>query len=83
MDFGSVRECSLTIRGKTPLPVNTITVRVRNETGEDTAEAVDFTAEREEQSFRISVPGGRCTVTFVFLPGSSFDFDMFRFAPLI
>lgn len=81
MDFGGIRECSLTIRGKTPLQVNTITVRVRNEEGEETAEAVDFAAGREEQTFRIPVPGGRCTVTFVFLPGSAFDFDMFRFRP--
>ena len=81
MDFGGTRECGLTIRGKTPLQVNTITVRVRNENGDETAEALDFTSGRDEQSFRISVPGGRCTVTFVFLPGSSFDFDMFRFEP--
>ena len=81
MDFGGAWECSLTIRGKTPLQLNTITIRIRNEEGEETAEAVDFAAGREEQTYRIHVPGGRCTVTFVFLPGSAFDFDMFRFQP--
>jgi hypothetical protein len=28
----------------------------------------------------VHTPGGDCTVTFIFLPGSSFDFDSFRFS---
>ena len=79
MDFCDVSECTLMIRGKTPLAVNTATVRIRNENGRETAEAVNFVHGNPEQFFRVHVPGGRCTVTFVFLPGSSFDFEAFRF----
>ena len=32
-----------------------------------------------KQYFRVRVPGGICSVAFVFLPGSSFDFDAFQF----
>jgi hypothetical protein len=29
--------------------------------------------------FPVRTPGGLCSVTFVFLPGSAFDFEAFRF----
>ncbi len=81
MDFGCTENSVLTLRGKTDLPVNTVTVRIRNEKGEETAEAIDFSGNgAAEQIFGVAVPGGCCTVTFVFLPGSSFDFDSFRFS---
>jgi len=35
--------------------------------------------DRRTQSMKLSVPTGICTVTFVFLPGSHFDFERFRF----
>ena len=81
MDFGNTEQCMLSIRGKTVLPVNTITVRIRNGEGKETTDAVDFTRSGgTDQSFRVHTPGGDCTVTFIFLPGSSFDFDSFRFS---
>ena len=81
MDFGNTEECMLSIRGKTDLPVNTITVRIRNGEGKETTDAVDVTLSGgTDQSFRVHTPGGDCTVTFIFLPGSSFDFDSFRFS---
>ncbi len=81
MDFGNTEECMLSIRGETDLPVNTITVRIRNGEGKETTDAVDFTRSGgKDQSFRMHTPGGDCTVTFIFLPGSSFDFDSFRFS---
>ena len=80
MEFDGTKECGLIIRGGTELQVNTVTVRIRNEKGEETASAVDFLGTGgPEQSFRVCTPGGCCTVTFVFLPGSSFDFDSFSF----
>ena len=80
MDFGKAGEVLLEIEGRTVLPVNTITVRIRNEQGEETISAAEFTGEGpERQQFRISVPEGNSTVSFVFLPGSSFDFMSFRF----
>jgi beta-galactosidase len=32
-----------------------------------------------KQRFFVRVPEGSCTVSFVFLPGSAFDFRSFRF----
>ena len=80
MDFGETKECTLSISGRTKLKENTVTVRIRNDKGEETASAVDFRGEGgPEQSFRVCTPGGLCEVTFVFLPGSAFDFKSFRF----
>ena len=79
MNFEDIRKCKLMICGKSLLPVNTITIIFRNEQGEETREAVDFTAERQVHIFNVHVPGGCCTVTFVFLPGSHFNFEKFCF----
>ena len=80
MDFGKAGEVVLEIEGRTTLPVNTITVRVRNEQGEETISAAEFKGTGpEKQQFGMSVPEGNSTVSFIFLPGSSFDFMSFRF----
>ncbi len=82
MDFGSLGQCALAIRGATDLEVNAITVRIRNENGKETVNVANFRGGAEgEQRFDTELPGGLCTVTFVFLPGSSFDFESFRFIP--
>ena len=39
-------------------------------------------SERGEQTFTVDAPKGLCEVSFVFLPGSSFDFYGFHFAPV-
>ena len=81
MDFADEKEVLLEIRGKTPLPVNTVSVRVKNREGDEAASVFDFTGGGgEAQSARIRVPGGLCSVAFVFLPGSRFDFESFRFS---
>ena len=80
MDFGNARETALEICGRTKLPVNTINVRIRNLQGEETVTAAEFKGKGDKvQRFDIKVPEGRCSVSFVFLPGSSFDFNAFRF----
>ncbi len=79
MDFGSTGECSLTIRGRTGLETNTIVLHIRNGSEETTEVANFLGAGGEEQRFPVHTPGGLCSVTFVFLPGSSFDFESFRF----
>ena len=80
MDFGEAEKCSLMIRGKTKLQTNSITVKIQNDYGEETNEVLDFHGNgAEEQCFSVRVPGGVCSVTFVFLPGSVFDFTSFRF----
>ena len=80
MDFGACTEAFLEIEGATPLARNPITVRIRNEDGAETTEIADFTGKGgARQRFALKTPGGNCTVTFVFLPGSQFDFAGFRF----
>ena len=80
MDFGQQTEVVLEIEGNTALPVNTVCVRIKNEQGDETTFAADFSGQGEtKQRFRLQVPKGECTVSFVFLPGCSFDFISFRF----
>lgn len=80
MDFGEGGDALLEIDGSTDLPVNTIMIRIRKEDGTETAETAEFTGNGgQKQSFRIRVPSGPCSVRFVFLPGSRFDFHRFVF----
>ena len=80
MDFGGEEEVFLEVRGHTPLPVNTITVRIRNGQGNETTGLADYAGDGQAvQRFPIRVPAGNCSVSFVFLPGSAFDFDSFQF----
>ncbi len=80
MDFGTRTEAALTIEGRTPLETNAIHLRMENEAGETVTELVPFRGTEEgAQSFRVRVPGGVTRVSFVFLPGSQFDFGAFRF----
>ncbi len=78
--FEEAGEVVLGIEGHTPLPVNTVSIRIRNTEGAERISAADFRGDiRHEQRFPVRVPGGSCSVFFVFLPGSSFDFNAFRF----
>lgn len=81
MDFGDAVSVRLTLDGATPLPENPVTVRMQNEEGEELQELCSFQggAVRGEQTFSIRVLSGICRVSFVFLPGSQFDFYGFRF----
>ncbi len=80
MDFGQQKEAKLILTGRTPLPANAITLRMENRAGESLTELVTFRGtEMGEQVFPVKVPGGVCSVSFVFLPGSQFDFHRFRF----
>ncbi len=82
MDFGKGGKYRLILDGATPLPVNTVSLRIVNEQGETTVTTCAFKeSERGEQTFGIDAPAGLCAVSFVFLPGSNFDFYGFRFAP--
>lgn len=80
MDFGGKGEVLLEIEGRTNLAVNTISIRIKNKQGEEVVSVAEYDGKRYGvQQFRVTVPDGNCTVSFVFLPGSSFDFDSFRF----
>lgn len=82
MDFGSCQDVEMHIWGKTPLAHHPITVRVQNAAGEEMTQIAEFAGDGAgEQTFMFHVPGGMCTVTFVFLPGSKFDFEGLQFIP--
>ena len=80
MDFGCGGAAMLEIDGRTVLPVNTIIIRIKNFQGEEITGIADFTGcDGPAQHFSIRIPEGKCSVSFVFLPGCSFDFRGFRF----
>ena len=80
MDFGEATRARLTIDGATPLAVQPVNVRFRNDAGEElTAMAAFRGGERSEQTFEVEALPGLGEVSFVFLPGSRFDFYAFRF----
>ena len=80
MDFDGEKEVTLEIEGKTALAVNTISIRISNPSGTSFDTAAEFSGAGDDiQRFSVRVPEGSCTVSFVFLPGSSFDFTGFRF----
>ncbi|MBR3018714.1 MAG: DUF4982 domain-containing protein [Clostridia bacterium] len=82
MEFAEAGKMRLTLDGATELDVNTVSLRVTNEQGEAAVSTCGFTrSARGEQPFTVDVPKGLCTVSFVFLPGSKFDFYGFRFTP--
>lgn len=80
MDFGTEGTGELMIRGRAGESGNTIHVRFFNDTDE-IKQIVEFPASSEytTQSFSIGTVKGKWDVTFVFLPGSCFDFESFRF----
>ncbi|QUC68071.1 glycoside hydrolase family 2 TIM barrel-domain containing protein [Aristaeella hokkaidonensis] len=80
MDFGGEAEVTLEIEGETPLDLNTISIRIVNKEGKEYDTAAGFSGKGgTRQRFSVRVPEGSCTVSFVFLPGSAFDFRSFRF----
>lgn len=82
MDFGPARRARLMIEGATPLAVNPITLRFQNEKGESLMSLAEFRGiGRGQQTFEVDTLPGVCTVSFVFLPGSQFDFYRFQFSP--
>lgn len=80
MDFGACHEATLTLDGATPLETNPVTIRFENENGEQLTTLAQFKGQgRSQQTFRVDVLPGVCTVSFVFLPGSQYDFYSFQF----
>ena len=80
MDFGKSRRATLRIDGATPLAANPITIRYRNAEGQELTALAQFRGGgRSEQVFDVEALPGVCEVSFLFLPGSQFDFYGFRF----
>ena len=81
LDFGE-GVTRLTVCGKTPNAENPIQIRYTPEGGEQVTQLVKFANSGEycEQSFDIDRIAGKInSLSFVFMPGSNFDLDWFRF----
>lgn len=72
---------AIEISGISYIDVNTINVLFTNQDGSETRRMLAFekNSELETKQFDIDMVSGLNKVTFVFLPGSNFDFDWFRF----
>jgi beta-galactosidase len=75
VDFGNGIS-KLTICGRTPNAVNSIRLSYGAE-----SQLLEFyqCADYTEQTFELRTITGRHDINFVFLPGSNFDFNWFRF----
>ncbi len=80
MDFGTTGAGSLMICGRAPKGGNTIHVRFYDGHSEN-KQIVEFTESSEyvKREFSLVPVKGTVTVTFVFMPGSCFDFRSFQF----
>ncbi|MBQ9947302.1 MAG: DUF4982 domain-containing protein [Oscillospiraceae bacterium] len=81
LDFGENGTSAVTIRGITANPSNQVQLRYTPEGGEQTSVLLEFmhSEELSEQRFDIPRLTGRNDISFVFLPGTKFDFEWFRF----
>ena len=81
IDFGDAGTTEVTICGRAPEGTNTIHLRFKND-AEEIKEILEFkqSSDYEEQSFEIAKRTGTWNISFVFLPGSNFDFKSFRFS---
>ena len=80
MDFGEKGTCAVRIVGSTPLEKNSIHIRFSNGS-QEIRRIVEFghCEGYEEQSFLFERVNGLQEVTFIFLPGSEFNFRDFIF----
>jgi beta-galactosidase len=80
MDFGEKGSAKIRIRGKSLTEKNSIHIRFSGDAG-DLNQIAEFqrTDQVVEKEFPFERIRGRQRVSFVFLPGSSFDFESFEF----
>ncbi|WP_211746233.1 glycoside hydrolase family 2 TIM barrel-domain containing protein [Paenibacillus sp. Marseille-Q4541] len=80
MDFTNEGTSKLVVNGRSLIDKNTIHIRFAGPDGESN-QLVEFTQSGgyEEQTFDLERITGNQKVTFIFLPGSNFDFAWFRF----
>ena len=81
MDFSDEGSIMLIIHGKSHIDKNSIIIVTENEKGKS-QQLISFkkTEGLSTQSFEIKKIKGYYKVTFIFLPGSNFDFSWFRFS---
>ena len=78
-DFSEASPAKLVITGKSALPKNSINVIVKGDTENRITVEFEGAAEYTEREFAMEGIKGKCNISFVFLPGSDFDFKSFRF----
>lgn len=80
MDFGEKGINQIVLCGHSAIEKNSIQIRFKGETGEQ-IQLIEFTktSEIEEKEFSLEPVTGIQEVTFLFLPGSKFDFHWFHF----
>lgn len=80
LDFGEGTNC-ITICGRTPNEVNSIQLRYTGEDGVQNTQLLEFAQayDYNEQTFALEPITGKNDISFVFMPGSKFDFDWFMF----
>ena len=78
---GTAEATSITICGKSNTENNTINIKFFAEDGTSTTQVIEFahTDGYEEKTFPLPPVSGKQKISFVFLPGSNFDFKWFRF----
>ena len=82
MDFGKNGCSGVRLRGRSALPANTVHLLFDSEgPGGSERRIVEFGPQPEwgEQTFHFAPVTGKRQVTFLFLPGTQFDFDSFTF----
>lgn len=81
MDFFSKAATRLIIKGHSPIDKNTIHVRFEDQEGQEHNQMIEFLESEnyEEQYFSLEKITGKGKISFVFLPGSHFNFESFIF----
>lgn len=79
-DFGEAGVTHIGLTGHSPIDKNTIHIRFSDGATEE-KQVIEFTETEglTEKDFQLDPVYGKQVVTFIFLPGSSFDFHSFRF----
>jgi beta-galactosidase len=85
IDFGQQGTDKVVLLGRTPNAANTVHLRLVScdDPSVEIKEILEFPggSEYKEVEFAIGERKGKWNITFVFLPGSNFDFKSFRFIP--
>ncbi|WP_018750200.1 glycoside hydrolase family 2 TIM barrel-domain containing protein [Paenibacillus sanguinis] len=81
LDFTAEGASRLVIYGHSPIDKNTIHVRFSGQDGESRQQLIEFAHSDGyvEREYSLNKVTGIQNVTFIFLPGSQFDFGWFRF----
>jgi beta-galactosidase len=82
MDFGERGIKKVVICGKSRTDKNTININFEGDESEERQSfEIPYSADYEEYEFKVNKVTGKQKVSFLFLPGSSFDFKWFQFYP--